>query len=440
MLRLLIFFLLLATLSLTGAWLLDNDGPVSITWLGYRIDTTVMTLLTAVFLLLLTAIFCTRFLFWITHLPERISLRRAGGKQNQALTALTEGFTAIAAGDVDHAKRATSKATKLLGNQPLALMLAAETARLQGNEKLTKQRYTALLENKTTAFAGLKGLLQQARRQGDMQKALELAEEAYHNNTDATWLPPILLELYQYHNRWDDIATLLKRLNPKHYPDIDIAHLTAIAQYMQARMHYEKAAYGEAYTLLSAAHKALPEFVPITILYVQTTLKLQKTRRSKTILKEAWRHTPHPDLTDSFFDLHAEVKPKTLLTYAEKLANGNPSDPESHILLARASIVAERYNKARNHLKQAMEHRETASLFELMAKIETSGPEPDPAEAAQWRDKAKQASPDPSWVCQQCHTVHDAWQPVCRHCHSYLEIAWVTPTLAPEKLPHADAA
>ena len=48
MIRVLIYFVVVAAVAFGAAWLADRPGDVTITWLGHRIDTSVMVLASAV--------------------------------------------------------------------------------------------------------------------------------------------------------------------------------------------------------------------------------------------------------------------------------------------------------------------------------------------------------------------------------------------------------
>ena len=85
------FLLLLAGLSLGATMLADNPGEISMQWLGYKIETSVGVLFTALFILSFLLASAIRVWSFFRHAPRRIgrarqdwrrqrgSLRESGG-------------------------------------------------------------------------------------------------------------------------------------------------------------------------------------------------------------------------------------------------------------------------------------------------------------------------------------------------------------------------
>ncbi len=72
MIRVVLFLLAVAVAALGFAWLADRPGEVAVTWLGYRIETSVMVAALAVVALVLVIV-----LLW-AHRARHLALARAG--------------------------------------------------------------------------------------------------------------------------------------------------------------------------------------------------------------------------------------------------------------------------------------------------------------------------------------------------------------------------
>src|SRR3954471_14650177 len=95
-----ILFLVTATLLAVGiAWLADRPGEVSINWLGYRIETSVLVAgfaiaLVATFLIAIWSIYRA-----ILRSPDQISLFFRHRRAVKGYLAITRGLIAVGAGD-----------------------------------------------------------------------------------------------------------------------------------------------------------------------------------------------------------------------------------------------------------------------------------------------------------------------------------------------------
>ena len=95
------------------------------------------------------------------------------------------------------------------------------------------------------------------------------------------------------------------------------------------------------------------------------------------MIRRAWEARPQPDLAE--FALASVSDPLARMKAAEKLAGGNPTDPESHLLLARASLEAGLTGEARRHAEAAraagLNQRRVWMLLADIAEAEAPGGE-----------------------------------------------------------------
>ena len=52
-----------------------------------------------------------------------------------------------------------------------------------------------------------------------------------------------------------------------------------------------------------------------------------------------------------------------------------------------------------------------------------------------WLTKALTASRGPQWVCENCHSVHGEWVPVCKNCETFDALSWTVPTVGEVAMP-----
>ncbi|MEI5617631.1 hypothetical protein WB403_51960, partial [Streptomyces brasiliscabiei] len=75
-------------------------------------------------------------------------------------------------------KKLAQDARKILGSEPLALLLEAQTAQLGVNREGARAAFESMLEVPETRLLGLRGLFMEAQRYGEAEAARHFAAEA----------------------------------------------------------------------------------------------------------------------------------------------------------------------------------------------------------------------------------------------------------------------
>lgn len=432
MVRLIFFVAVLAGISWGGAWLLEHRGLVEVKWLGYEIRTTVAFTLAAIFTGVLALLFAVQLVLWVFSLPERAKRTREARQVDRAMLALTRGFAAIAAADARGARAASREAQKLLAHHEqgsqLALILAAESDQLEGNHARAEEKFTALLQHKSTEFLGLKGLLIEAQSSGDSTRALEIAEKAYAARPDGQGIARLLLALYKRLGKWESARGFLKaytrrrRFSLADQPaEIDTARELAMVEVMQARA-LEATDTVHALKIARDALASSPDFLPAAELVTRLALVTGDKALARRTIEKQWRIAPTAALGDAYLALSNGEKPQKRVRHALKLLNLR-DHPESHAAAAKAYLEAGDTTSARNQMKLALAEGETVRLCTLMGEIEDAAG--DRGQAQLWQERALHALPDAGWECRECHTEQREWLPVCPACEALDKVQWV---------------
>src|SRR5262249_12747457 len=139
----------------------------------------------------------------IVDTPRRLLLARRGRRRRSGYRALAQGMVAVAAGDPQEARRFAKRADLLLADPPLTLLLSAQAAQLDGDEGAAKKFFTAMLARPETEFLGLRGLFNQAMREGDRSGALRLVERAMALRPRTEWVTRSRFDLETRAGRWE---------------------------------------------------------------------------------------------------------------------------------------------------------------------------------------------------------------------------------------------
>jgi HemY protein len=431
-------------LLIAGAvFVADRPGAVSLVWQGWRVDTSVAVLIFAVVVVAMLAAALFHFLRLLIRGPGIFGRARRERRRRRGYRALSQGMVAVAAGDPVEAKRFARQADVLLAEPPLTLLLSAQAAQLNGDEKAAENYFTAMLDRAETEFLGLRGLIMQALKRKDEAAALKLAERAKALRPKTPWVLASLFELQARAGKWLEAeATLTLAAKRKAITALDSARHRAVMLYEQSRLASAEGRDRDAVRLAAKAHALAPGFTQAATRYAEMLTAAGQTRQARKVIEAAWAQLPHPDLAAAYDAIFADERPLQRLKRFETLAARAKDHLESHIALAQAALKARLWGEARRHLGNAggREDNEHPSprVARLMAELEEAEHADLPA-ARLWLARATTtATQDAAYVCAACGGEVARWVALCPHCRSFDSIEWRPPGRPP--VPHLQAA
>jgi HemY protein len=435
--------IVIALLIAGAVFIADRPGEVSLVWQGWRVDTSVAVLIFGVALMAVLAALLLHFFRLLVRGPGIFVRGRRERRRRRGYRALSQGMVAVAAGDPAEAKRYARQADVLLAEPPLTLLLSAQAAQLNGDEKAAEKYFTAMLDRAETEFLGLRGLIMQALKRKDEAAALKLAERAKELRPKTQWVLASLFELQARAGKWAEAeATLALAARRKAITAIESARHHAVMLYEQSRIATAENRDRDAVRLVAKAHALVPGFAQAAARYAQMLTAAGQTRQARRVIEAAWAHAPHPELAAAYDAIFADERPLQRLKRFETLAARHKDHIESHIALATAALKARLWGEARRHLGNAggREDNEHPSprVARLMAELEEAEHGDLPA-ARLWLARATTtATQDAAYICAACGGEVASWTALCPHCRSFDSIEWRPPGRAP--VPHLQAA
>ena len=133
MYRIILFLLLIALAAAGAAWVADQPGDVLMSWGNWHAHPSL-----PVFVLLLGIVIVAAMLVWtillaLWRLPERMRRSRRERRLARGRHAITHGLLAVGHGDSSAARAHADVARRHAGHDPLALLLHAQSAQLDGD-------------------------------------------------------------------------------------------------------------------------------------------------------------------------------------------------------------------------------------------------------------------------------------------------------------------
>jgi HemY protein len=434
MIRIILFLLLITLASAGAAWVADQPGNVVMTWNGWRASPSV-----PVFVLLLGITIVAAVLLWsmlrgLWRMPGHIRRRSRERRVARGRHAITQGLLAIGHGDPASARAHAEIARRHAAQDPLTLLLHAQSAQLDGDRGGAQRAFRAMAEREDTRLLGLRGLFVEAQRADDPVSAVMIAEEALKLAPASTWASHAVLGFRCAKGDWAGALAILEANYASGLIDKP-AYRRQRGVLLTARaLELETVDRDLSRDSVMEAIKLAPTLVPTAVLASKYESEAHQIRRSMRIVEAAWLAQPHPDLADAYAHVKLGDSARQRLVRMETLAAKAPGHLESALAIARAAIDATEYARAREALAPFIA-APTQRVAMLMAEIERTE-HGDSGRARAWTLRAVRALHDPVWTADGY--VSATWRPVSPVTGRLDAFQWQTPVAA---LPSAkDAA
>ncbi|HVV60970.1 MAG TPA: heme biosynthesis HemY N-terminal domain-containing protein [Pseudolabrys sp.] len=406
MIQVVLFLISVGLLALGVAWFADRPGDVAITWLGYRIETSVMVALAAVALVAIFSVMLWAIARGILRSPDQVSLFMRHRRAVRGHLAVTRGLIAIGSGDEETARKSAGEAKRLAPEEPLSLLLNAQSAQMSGDRVGAERAFREMAGRADTKLLGLRGLYIEAQRRDDANAARLFAEEAAKAAPALAWAGQAVLD---YRCAVADWAGALNALDSMQGSLTKAVYRRQRAVLLTARgMAIAENDRDSARKLVQEAVKLAPDLVPAAALAGRLLAEQNELRKAGRMLEAAWKANPHPDIAEAYANLRFGDSARDRLTRVQKLVAKSPGGLEGALAIAHAAIDAREFTVARAALAPhlAMPTRRVATL---MADIEQTE-HGDEGRAREWMARAVRAAPDPAWTADG--VVSERWMPV----------------------------
>ena len=435
--RALVFIGLLCVAAFGAVWLAEQPGSVAITFAGYAIQTTVAVAVVGVIGLGFALALLWSVVNALIRLPARVTFASRARRRSRGYQAVSRGMVAVGAGDSIAARRYAGEAERLLGEEPLTLLLKAQAAQVSGNRAVAETAFARMMDDPETRVLGLRGLFVEARRRGDPRAALQYANEAARIAPAATWASDAVMEARCAAGDWRGaIAALERRQSLGLIDKATLRRQRAVLLTADALDRQERDPHGSLQAALDAV-KLAPDLVPAAALAGRLLSHRGDLRKAARIVEAAWKSGPHPDLADVYLNLRPGDSGLDRLKRAETLAKYSSWDPEARIAVARAAMEAREFARARSALEPLTHDRPTMRVCLLMADLEQAE-HGRSGRSREWVARASRARRDPAWIADG--VVSDRWAPISPVSGRLDAFQWQSPPdvlVAPE-LPPVD--
>ena len=432
--KVLVFFGLVAGLAYGAGTLSETQGGVRIAMMGYEITLgplqaaiALIALMLAMWLLMRLVGLLIAILRFFTGEKTALSAYFDRNREKRGYAALGEAMLALASGEGRVAMARASKAEKLLERADLTDLITAEAALLTGDRDRAKDAFKRLLNDDKARFVALRGLTRIKLDEGEPQTALALAQKALALKPKHAETQDLVLKLQAESSDWAGARqTLATKLKTGELPRDVWKRRDAVLALQEARVLLDDNSSLEAREAAIAANTASPDLIPAAAMAARGYIAQGQTKQAAKLLRKAWGAQPHPDLAATFAEIAPTETPQDRVKRFKTLVDIAPNHEETRLVMAEVNIAAEDFPAARKALGDLATSHPTQRALTIMAAI-ARGEGADDAEVRGWLARALTAPRGPQWVCDSCHAIHSAWQPLCDNCHGFDTLSWKEP-------------
>jgi HemY protein len=426
MIRIILFLLLIALGAAGAAWVAEQTGEVVLSSGGVRVVTTLPVFVLGLGIVVVAAVMIWAILRGLWRTPARLRRNRREKRHARGRHAITQGLLAIGHGDSSAARAHAEVARRHAAQDPLALLLEAQSAQLDGDREGAQRAFHAMAEREDTRLLGLRGLFIEAQRADDPVAAVMVAEEALKLSPSSSWASHAVLGFCCAKGDWTGALSILDNNQSSGLIDKATYRRQRGVLLTARALELEKVDRDLARESAMEAIKLAPTLVPAAVLAGKFESEAHQVRRSMRIVETAWLAQPHPDLADAYAHVKLGDSARQRLVRVETLAAKAPGHIEGALAIARAAIDASEFAKAREALAPFVA-APTQRVALLMAEIERTE-HGDSGRARAWTLRAVRALHDPAWTADGY--VSDRWRPVSPVTGRLDAFQWQTPVAA----------
>jgi HemY protein len=306
---------------------------------------------------------------------------------------------AVSAGEPTEARKQAARAHRLLDAPQLTGLLSAQAAHLAGDHAAAQRYFTALADDRDTAFLGQIGLMRLALDAKDSPAALDAANKALGVKPQSAVAAAQLWQLHAGQQQWaaalEAIAIVIKdrKKQSGNVPELLLRQRTALFYLDGMSMLQPGTDSAAAIRRFEAALSDDPAFLPAVFALADSYLALANRRKAIKLLEKSFTRVPHAEIADRLQKLWEDNDGNSLARLIRLI-------PQKPLALQNAA----------NHI-----------VGDIAASTGLDG------EAKRFRDLYDASIAAFGWQCSGCKSRHESWHSHCPSCGHFAGLKWQQP-------------
>jgi HemY protein len=428
------YIFLVFTITTSIVWIIENNGSLIINWLGYEIQTDILTatLIFAFFLVfialisyILTRLLSIKFPQLLKLLFKKSytkKLEKIITNHHKGFETLTKLLLAIEVDDYESAKKIHKDFSKQIKYKNLNNFFEAKFA-LENNDFTISEKYFAQYDrNPHAKILSLKSKLKIAIKANADAKAIELAKQILTLKKDSIKTAQELLKLYKKIGNWQSIKSLINEFGAEKFKEELQKRDLVILNTSLAFEALKNKKYLRAIKYCKMALSNDDQFLPAHEILIKSWIRLGFKFKAISIIKKLWKENPYIILVEIYDSLYRKASLKKRIHAVKKLAILNSDSTIGNIAIAIVAYRAGAFQIAKEFLNLALVTEKTQNLYRLLAYTEKHLG--NNVEFLKNLSISKTFPKNSEYICNNCMHSSVKWSATCDKCSSYDSIQW----------------
>lgn len=434
MLKTLWFLLIAFAIAASLAWVLDNNGLVVITWLGYETKTDILTALLLSFLFTILIILLSYFvakilvmkfpnLFQVFFKKTRLKkLEQQTKKHWEGLDVMTQLLMAIETSDFKSLEKLQNKLSTLVKTPGINNFLSGKIAFIKKDYALAAEFFSKIEDDQSANIMVLRSKFRLALEKGEEETAIAYAKQVLAINRGNADMAQILLSLYKKQGLWKEAKELVKLHDIEQFKDELQKKDTATVNTALALEHYQNKQFSTSVKYAKIALKAETNFLPAVEILLKSWIKQGMSFKAKWMIKRLWKEDPHLILAEIFDLIHRKSSAKDRIASMKKLSSLNKDTHLGNLAVGFTAFKTGNYEEAKEFLRLSVLKERTYRAYKLLSYIERILGNNNSSE--KYLAKTEMLNQNDHYYCSNCQDSSAKWSAKCTNCNGYDCLEW----------------
>ena len=361
--RSLLLLLILALLLLAG-WLApmfkSDPGQVVINFGDWTIETSVLILATAFFILW----FLVQLFVWFWRMPVETARKM---REQRAFKQLEKGLLALTEGDWSAAEKALEKSASQQGRTTAHYLAAAQAADSQD----AHERREYYLEQADSGGWKKRFLVELTRARmllanGSRAEALPILQDLYRRRRKHPQVLELLSRCYRELGEWDELMAMLPALGKAGVLDDD--QLKELKEEIAVNKLRSTANVDELQVAWKKLPRAMRSHTAVVEAFAIAAAGLERADLAEPVITKSLKTEWSPALILRYGDPAADDSQKRL-KQCEKWLKQRPEDAGLHLALGRLCAGESLWGKAREHMVKSLEIEPSSLGYDAFGQL-----------------------------------------------------------------------
>ncbi len=430
-----LWFLFIAfTASISLVWVLDHNGTVLVTWLGYEAKTDILTALLIaivfaaivfIFSYILARILALKFPNLFKLLFKKSYTKRLEAtihRHWQGIDLTSQLLLSLESDDVKNSISLQKKLSSLIKNPQLNNFFLGKIYYQSKDFSKAAEFFAKIKNSKFAKIMELTCKFEMAMEKHDNATAIAYAKQILSLKKDNSRIIKSLFMLYKKEGLWQEAKLLIQDNDAKYFSDELQKRDMATINSSLALEAYRKKDFREAIKHAKLALKSDENFLPATEILLKSWIKRGFAFRAKWLIKKLWKENPRLIFATIFDLMNRKSSAKNRIHSMRKLVSLNAKTHLSTLALGLTALRARSYKEAEDFLYSSLAKEKTYRTYKALGVVEKLLGNNE--KANQFLENAAMLTRENHYKCSTCGHLSAVWTAKCQSCKTSNSLEW----------------